>query len=340
MKTNANITPTYTDIRLMLIIRNFSFSTAMAVVTSVCSFACFNALYAETQEIVIDAVVASVDGKPITIQDIASRLALPRELAIKDLQSDSESKAALEAIIFEKVILQEAETKKLGVSNSEIEEYINEVATRNNLSREAFELALKNENKNIEQYKSMLRVDILKSKLTSSYVRGTVSVSEEEIDAYIEEHHELSKSGSKVKLRQILVKKEGRSEEEALAIMRSIDEKLKSGLDFVELAREISEGSEAKDGGLLGVLPEEDLSRDIFDAIFALKSGDVSAITSTPLGYHIFKLEDRLVSDQKEDNQKVRDEVKKIIYDRKVQERMGSYFTNEIYKFHTVDRKI
>lgn len=292
------------------------------------------------EEALIDAVVASVDGKPITLQDIARKLNPPRGLSLSQIQGDQEARAILEFLIMEKLILNEAEAKKVGVSNSEIEEYINEVAARNNLSREGFEAALAAENRNFEEYKRLLKIDILKSKLTANYVKSGVSVSEQEIDEYIKNNPELSKSGSKVKLRQILVRTENRSEEDAQEILEEVHDKLKDGADFKELAKKYSESPDAEDGGELGMLAEEDLSREIFDAIFQLDPGQFSGITKTPAGFHIFQLEERLVENDEGDAGSLRAEVKKIIYDRKMQDKMAAFFSHEIYKLHTVDRKI
>ncbi len=307
--------------------------------------------YASAQEILVDAVLASVDGKPITLQDVEHKLFPKRNLSLKEFMNDTEAKLVLEELIMEKVIIHEAEIKKVGVSNAEVEDYIIEVAKRNNLSLEGFEAALQNENKNIEDYKRSLKVDILKSKLTSSYIRGAVSVSEEEIDIYIEANPELSKSGSKIKLSHILVLTTDKTEEQAIAKLVEVQARLQSGDDFAKLAVEFSEGSEAREGGSLGIIAEEDLSPEIFDAIFSVNTGGVSSITKTGAGLHIFKVNDRLVNnsdsdddDENDESKKLesslRAEVKKILLTQKTQEKMAGFYTNDIFKSHTIDRKI
>ena len=44
----------------------------------------------QAQEILIDAVLASVDGKPITLQDVEKKLSVKRDLTMKDLMVDEE----------------------------------------------------------------------------------------------------------------------------------------------------------------------------------------------------------------------------------------------------------
>lgn len=297
---------------------------------------------ANASEILIDAVLASVDGKPITLQDITRRLPRAGKMSLKELAGDHEAKLVLETLIMEQVIIREAEDKKLGVSNSEIEEYIDEVARRNNLSREGFTALLAAENKSLEEYKKVLKIDILKSKLTSSYVRGAVTVTEAEIDAFLEAHPQLSKSGAKVKLSQILITPVAAEEEEALKKIRDIKAELDSGGDFAELAALHSHGSEAPEGGGLGIMAEEDLSPAIFDAIFSLQPGQHSEIVSTGAGFHIFRLDERLVEKKGKDKgaNPVREEVRKAILSQKMQEKMNSFFTEDLYRAHSIDRKI
>ena len=296
------------------------------------------------KEVLIDVVLASVDGKPITLQDLEKRLPRAKDLSLQDLSVDPEVKLVLESLIMEQVILHEAEERKLGVSNSEIEEYIEEVARRNNLSRDGFEAALAAENKSLEDYKKVLKIDILKSKLTSSYVRGAVTVSDEEIDKYLETQPHLTKSGAKVKLSQILVTLEGKSEEDALEQAENIRALLKGGKNFAELAANYSEGREALEGGSLGIIAEEDLNPVIFDAIFSLSPGEISEITRTPVGFHLFRLDERLVdksdSEGKNAAAAIREEVRQMLLSGKMQSKMNSFFTEDIYKQHTIDRKI
>jgi parvulin-like peptidyl-prolyl isomerase len=81
------------------------------------------------------------------------------------------------------------------------------------------------------------------------------------------------------------------------------------------------------------------LNSSIFDAISSLKAGQVSPVVSGPDGLRVFKLGERL--DQKdEDVQAARDEARKALQQQKLQSKMQDYFTTELYKLHSVDKKI
>lgn len=84
------------------------------------------------------------------------------------------------------------------------------------------------------------------------------------------------------------------SKEERGNAKKKIDElyeKLKSGSNFEELARQFSDDNQTKDrGGLLQPFKSGRLPKEFEDAAFALqKDGDYSTVIETPYGWHIIK---------------------------------------------------
>lgn len=296
-------------------------------------------------EEMLEAVVATVDEVPITLTDVIRRLPSPRKMSLSEASRDTEFKQVLDAVVLEKLIEAEAKAKKVDTSDAEIEEYVNEVAQRNNLDRAAFESALQTEGKSMSEYKKQVRIEILKSKLISSSVRAGVSVSDAEIDKYLKENPESEILGATIKLRQVLIRTEGRSEEEAKQKVEEAKEKIESGEDFADVARALSDAPDAGEGGLIGTVAEKDLSSEIFDAVFSLDVGEISGIVKTPAGLHIFKVEDKTsgVSEDDDDETKLatrREAARKVVMDRKSQDKMSSFFVHDLYESHSVDKKI
>jgi parvulin-like peptidyl-prolyl isomerase len=62
------------------------------------------------------------------------------------------------------------------------------------------------------------------------------------------------------------------------------------GADFAALAKEYSEGTEAKDGGDLGWIARYQLARDKEDTLFALQAGQTSAVVEESDGSHVYKV--------------------------------------------------
>ena len=291
------------------------------------------------QPVLIDTILASVNGKPVTLRQLEARLRTPRRLPLNTLAAEPEVRYLLDLLILEQLILDEADNRKLTATDGEIDRYLEEIAARNSLSRAGFEEALKREGRQIDDYKRQVRVEILKSRLTNSLVQAGVGVTDQEVTNYIAEHPELSKTGSKIKLSQIFVAFAGRSVEEARARIDEVRRKLDADGDFSALAREFSDGGEAAEGGSLGVLAEKDLSPLMFDTVFSLKNGQVSDIVTSESGFHIFKLIER-IGDGSEENSKLADEVRAILEKEKTARSVQDFFTQEIFKKHSVDKKI
>ncbi|MDP1845735.1 MAG: peptidylprolyl isomerase [Candidatus Moranbacteria bacterium] len=63
--------------------------------------------------------------------------------------------------------------------------------------------------------------------------------------------------------------------------------------DFAKVAKESSEGQSAQNSGDLGWSTKEQLITEIADKAFSMKPGEISEAISSPLGFHIIKLEEK-----------------------------------------------
>lgn len=294
---------------------------------------------AQSAPIFLDAVVATVNERPITLRDLEKRLRTPRRLTLQEAASDPESQAMLDRMIFEQALLLESEAKKIGVEEEDIDRYLEEVAKRNNLDRAGLEKALAAEGRDLASYRSQIKLDILQSRLGATYLQNSGAVTQEEIDAYLSEHPELLRSDTQVQLSRIVISTNTRSPEEARQLIEDVREKIDSGTDFGEAARTYSDGPEAKESGSFGLVAERDLSADIFEATKDLDPGEVSEITPHESGLQIFRLESRL-SGSESDREKVVEEVKRRLQIQKQQRKLQDFFTAELFKNHTVEKKI
>jgi len=289
-------------------------------------------------EIVIDMVVASVAGKPITLNDVSARLSPPRQVDLVSASRDVEARAMLDTIILEQLIKAESESRRISVSNDEIDRYIEEVAQRNQLTRDGFEKALEEEGRSLVQYKNQVQTEILKSRIANNYMKGGVTVSSEEIDTYLEERPELKLGGARTRLSQIEISATNRTPEELEARVTEVRSALEREMPFAQVAIQFSDGVNARDGGSLGMIAEGDLSPEIFEAIFPLKAGEISSDMRTPDGVLIFKVDERIVPDSAEDG--AREMARQALYRQKLESGMQGFFESELYKRYGVDKKI
>ncbi len=297
--------------------------------------------HTQQEEVVfIDSVVASVNGKPITLQEVLQRMTPPRTLSLKEASQDNDARDILDLIITERLIEEDTANRHIGVSSAEVDTYVEEIAKRNQLSPDQFTQALAREGKNLIQYKEQVRLDILRSKLTTQYLQNSVTVSKDEIDQYLKDNPRIAQGGIKLKLSQILITLNGKSEAQAETIIEEAKSRLAKGESFPVVAASLSEGIEGKEGGSLGILAEQDLNPEIFSALYSLAPGETSAPIKTPAGMHIFKVDERYGSEEGVVQASILEEVKKIIRQQKIDAKMYTYFTSELPKLYSVEKKL
>jgi peptidyl-prolyl cis-trans isomerase D len=126
---------------------------------------------------------------------------------------------------------------------------------------------------------------------------GKVQPSDKEIEDYYKLHRETQFHQQKtLKLSHILLrvpagadagqKTGARSKADAIA------QAARAGKDFAELAKQYSEDPSSTRGGDVGWINQGQLIQPLDQAVFALKRGEVSGALESPVGYHIFKVDD------------------------------------------------
>jgi peptidyl-prolyl cis-trans isomerase C len=132
------------------------------------------------------------------------------------------------------------------------------------------------------------RLDYLRQEaLRDIYVEKHVdeSIDEKQLRDIYDREYAGAAPDEEVHARHILLK----SEDEAKAIVK----RLEAGEDFVALAAAASIGPSGKSGGDLGWFGRGQMPKSFEDAAFALQPGQVSPPVESPLGWHVFKLEER-----------------------------------------------
>lgn len=307
-----------------------------SIIFLLCNLAA-NISFALDSRTVIDSVVASVDGVPITLSDIEHRLPDKKQLTLRQAADDAQARSILEQLIIEKLLLQEAEAKHISVTDSELDSYVNEVAKRNSMSPAEFESALKAQGNTLSAYRDSVRMDIIKSRLLVQYSRNSVPITNDEITQYLAEHPAIASTSDTVKLEQIFISSELHGEDQTQARLEHITNRLGAGDEFSQLAKELSDGPEARDGGNIGIVSELELGPEIKDAIATLEEGKVSAPVKSIAGVHLFRLVKRF---GKKGDSEIKEEVRHILMEEKSKQRNQEYFLSELTKLHTVERKI
>lgn len=229
-----------------------------------------------------EAVVALVNGEPITLGQVDIRLSEEENLEEDAALFTTLRKEVLDHLIDKRLLLQEAEKQGIEISSQEISDHIRSLTDF--YAPQEFEDLLKDKGLDRKRWESEMREDLLVSKLVASFTAGLSEVSEEEIKAYYQENLQTFKTAEQVKIRQIMVG----SEEEAKKIRLS----LLRGAPFDQLAAKTSASPDRLQGGEVGYFSRGQMP-EAFDIAFDVSVGDISPVVSSPYGYHIFLVEDK-----------------------------------------------
>jgi peptidyl-prolyl cis-trans isomerase SurA len=281
--------------------------------------------------VLFDRVVAVVNKEVITWSELYKAMEFQAAPQLKKLSNEERNKvfkqsegSLLESLIDMRLQLQEAEKLGFEVTQKEITETIETIQKKYSMTQADFTESLKKEGLSFDEYKKRLSEQILINKVVTHQIRNKITVTDDLIKKYMEEHKEDFTGNEKYKLRQIFFKNNVGAvdtktvEDRAALIIR----RLKDGEDFSALARIYSDDSSGKIGGDLGFVSKDLLAKEFVEVLSNMHEGDNSMPFWTEKGLHIIKL-DEIVSVQNMD--KIKDDVRKKSTEEQLAERYKSW---------------
>lgn len=306
----------------------------------------------QTQADVINRIVATVDDEPITLYDVANfrkggsgqqGMMMPPEgpanLPDKDI---------LEALIMNKLIGKEVESQGIKARDADIDSYIERIKTQGNLSDEALKEALAKQGLTEEVYRQQIGNEIERTMLISREIGSKVNVTPQEVERYYKEHggnESSTTSDEQVRVRHIFLPlSPGASPDEEKAVleqMQDIRKKAVGGEDFAALANTYSKGPGAGQGGDLGFFKKGQMTKEIDEAAFALKAGEISQPFRTNAGVHLIKVEEHLAAGKNSTgtgmDPETAERIKAKLYNEALRERYERWFQSELRFRHQVE---
>jgi parvulin-like peptidyl-prolyl isomerase len=247
-------------------------------------------LFAESSE--VDYAVAYVNSEKITKSMVDRRLAAMTSRAQATAASPTFAEA-LDVEIQRALILQAAE-KQL---DQDVKDRVRQMA-KTYAAREEDPKVFKRapDDKTVDlYYQDLLLQAFLQRKLDRFWPTPA------EVKEYYDSHPERFAEPPTVIIREILIRLEGRSAEDAKALIdkaaaRLAATSLAAGEDFAAVAKEMSESPYAPSGGLWPSKGRGELIPEVESVAFSAHPGEVSAPFKSAIGWHIIKVEE--VSDK------------------------------------------
>jgi peptidyl-prolyl cis-trans isomerase SurA len=286
----------------------------------------------------VEEIIARVNNEIITRSDYQRARASAEDDAKQEcagkctpeqLQMDIEErqKNVLRDLIDQSLLVQRG--KDMGVSvEPEVIKRLDQIRIQNNLSSmEDLEKAVSSQGANWEDFKNNIRSGILTQRVISSEVGSHITIAKEEVKKYYDEHQKDFIRPEQVALREIEVSTEGKKESELPDLKKKADtalQRVKDGEDFGEIAKRLSDGGTAKQGGFLGVYKRGELSKQLEDVVFSMKKNELTDVMDTKQGYLILQVMEHYDEGMQPLN-KVENEITDKLYSARMEPALRDY---------------
>ena len=248
-----------------------------------------------------DRIAAVVNGHPITLSEVEERVApelnrLPDGPAGEAQRKDI-LKRALTGLIDEQLVASEASALGIEIGEDELQRSLEQLARENKMDMAQFKQALSQQGLSLDSVRDSLRRQQLTMRLLQYKVKPR-RVSDEEVQAAYATMNK--NSDFEVRARDIFIAApDGTAQQREAAARAKADaalRRIRSGESFAKVARDVSDGPTAKEGGDLGYFRRGQMLQALEQAAFSLQPGEVSGlirVTGEHGGFHLVMVEDR-----------------------------------------------
>jgi len=249
----------------------------------------------------VDRILVIVNDDVITETELANRLAeTKKQLALEKIKTppdDMLRKQLLDRMVLERLQLQLAVQTGIRIGESEVDQAIETIARRNNLSAENFRKALAKSGMDVAAYRAQTRDQLTIQQLLEREINNRVNVTDSEVSHFLENPQSRADMDVTYNLSHILIGIPESASPEAIQATKKRAEdvlrQLKAGTDFEQIAVSYSQGADALKGGSLGWKKPGELPELFLGALKSLSPGDISETLRSPNGFHILKLNDK-----------------------------------------------
>jgi peptidyl-prolyl cis-trans isomerase SurA len=246
----------------------------------------------------LDSIVAVVNDDVVVQSEVSREMAqmIPQlqEQGTPVPPPEQLRKQVLERLILKR--LQQQRAKQLGITVDEaaLTSAIQSIASRNNLSIEELQATLESSGMRFEAFREDTRMQILTGRLQNQEVVGTIQVSDQEVERFLQRDKGQLMPREQVRLQHILIALPDNPSPaqiaQAEAKAKQLVAKLRGGADFAAVAAASSEGRTALQGGDLGWFEMAAVPSLVADKAQTMAQGEITDPIRSPSGFNIIRL--------------------------------------------------
>ncbi|MCK5262026.1 MAG: peptidylprolyl isomerase, partial [Gammaproteobacteria bacterium] len=249
----------------------------------------------------LDKIVAVVNDDVITKNELDTRIADFIVQLKLDKNSSKQMKAlskqVLERMIITQIQMQMAKQMGITIDDISLNRVIENIAQSNNLSLIKLKETLTKDGIEFSRFREQTRQDLIIKQLQKRMVSNKISISDQEIQRFIDNKLTKNNKTEKYQIQHILITTPESAVPEAVNKAKTKANKLfaeiNEGADFKNLAIQQSDGRNALKGGDLGWRSSNELPEAFVEAIKGLSKGETAAPIKSASGFHILKLIDK-----------------------------------------------
>lgn len=240
-------------------------------------------------------IAAVVNDDVVTVQELLERLdfvvatsALPQDERTRQRLAPQ----VLRTYIDETLQLQEARRLGIGVTESEIDRALDDLARRNGMTPQQFRAWFAERRLSLSTLRRQIRAQLAWARVVRQELQPRVVVSREQIELALD--GTAAGAGEEVRLSEILLPVYAPEQEaQVLEQARDLVAALRDGADFAALAQQVSVAASAETGGDLGWVPVANLAENLRRVVAELPPGQPSDPIVTPDGIRILLVRER-----------------------------------------------
>ncbi len=245
-----------------------------------------------TTQQTLDRVVAIVDDDVILaseLQSAVNRVTVNMKRAKRELPpADQMRRQVFDQLVLDSLQMQIARRAGVRISDSELNDQLEQIARQNNMTLEQFSQALSKDGVPYAELREQLRKDMLIRRVQQGSVSERVQITDQEVENFLNSAEGRQATAPQYHVQHALLPIEGDNAAEIKRFADQLTARLRSGDDFDKLAA--AQGPVKVQSSDLGWHNSEDLPSLVAATTANLKSGEIADPVLSPSGYHIIKL--------------------------------------------------
>ena len=253
---------------------------------------------AQADLVPLDRVAAIVDNDVVMVSQVNERMqAVRQQLSQNGTElppEDQLQSQVVDRLVLESIQLQMGERAGIRIDDAALNQAMQQIAARNNVTLDQFRAALERDGISYNQAREQIRREMIINRVRQRRVRDTIQVSDQEVRNFLSSEVGQYQTSADFRLAMIVLPlSESASQaevEKAAKAATDIYNQLNQGADFNTLAASRSAGETALEGGELGWRKAAQLPGPFANAVNQLDIGGITQPMRSPAGFHILKL--------------------------------------------------